>query len=89
MRESGQVFTPASFNASITLMIVPNEAFLSACMARADFLVGGKFLTDVSSSSAVTIWPSSRISSFSFTLTIACSSSAATLAAVFDSGRLI
>src|SRR5207249_11352038 len=63
--KAGRFFTPASFNASITLMIVPNEAFLSACKASADLRVGGKFRTDVSSSSALTTWPSSRISSVS------------------------
>src|SRR5204863_5404851 len=87
--KAGRFFTPASFNASITLMIVPNEAFLSACKASADLRVGGKSFTEVCSSSALTTRPSSRISSFSLTLTMACSSSAAELAAVFDSGRLI
>ncbi len=44
--KAGRFFTPASFNASITLMIVPNEAFLSACKASADLRVGGKSRTD-------------------------------------------
>ena len=46
---AGRFFTPASFNASITLMIVPNVAFLSACNASIERRVAGKFLTAASS----------------------------------------
>ena len=33
---AGKFLTPASFNASMTLIIVPKEAFLSACSASVD-----------------------------------------------------
>ena len=46
-------------------MIVPNEAFLSACNAIPDRRVAGKFRTDASSSSTAITCPSSRTSSFS------------------------
>src|SRR5438309_1619848 len=48
---AGKFFTPASFNASITLMIVPNDAFLSACSASVDLRCSGKLRTAASSSS--------------------------------------
>src|SRR6266704_7143774 len=61
---AGKFLTPASFNASITLMIVPKEAFLSACSASVDLRVSGRFRTAPSSSSTPTVRPSSLISSF-------------------------
>src|SRR5438045_556762 len=60
----GKFLTPASFNASITLMIVPKEAFLSACSASVDFRASGKPRTAPSSSSTPTARPSSLTSSF-------------------------
>src|SRR5436309_4099696 len=63
---AGRFFTPASFNASITLIIVPNDDFLSACKARVARRVAGKLRTEVSNSSSPITWPSSRTSSFSF-----------------------
>src|SRR2546428_539694 len=48
---AGKFFTPANFNASITLMIVPNDAFLSACSASVDLRCSGKPRTAASSSS--------------------------------------
>src|SRR4029077_2248670 len=47
---AGKFFTPASFNASITLMIVPKDAFLSACSASVDLRCSGKPRTAASSS---------------------------------------
>src|SRR5437870_9327278 len=61
---AGRFFTPASFNASITFTIVPNDAFLSACNASVLRRVSDKFFTALSSSSTATIFPSSLISSF-------------------------
>src|SRR5438093_9078688 len=61
---AGKFLTPASFNASITLMIVPKEAFLSACSASVDLRVSGRPRTAPSSSSAPIARPSSLISSF-------------------------
>jgi hypothetical protein len=46
---AGKFFTPASFKASITLMMVPNDAFLSACSASVDFRCSGKSRTATSS----------------------------------------
>src|SRR5215469_10401893 len=68
---AGKFFTPASFNASITLMIVPNDAFLSACSASVDLRSSGKPRTAPSNSSTFTARPSSLISSLSLILTIA------------------
>src|SRR4030095_6887506 len=62
--KAGKVLTRASFNASMTLIIVPKEAFLSACSASVDLRVSGRLRTAPSSSSAPTIRPSSLISSF-------------------------
>src|SRR5436309_11986117 len=87
--KAGKFLTPASFNASITLMIVPKEAFLSACSASVDLRGSGKSRTAPSNSSTVTARPSSLISSLSLMLTIAWSSSAGRFCAVFDSGKLI
>src|SRR5438876_2454195 len=87
--KAGKFLTPASFKASITLMIAPNEAFLSACSASVDFRPSGKSRTAPSSVSTLMARPSSLMSSFSSTLTIACSSSAGSFFAVLDSGRLI
>src|SRR5437762_3720177 len=87
--KAGKFFTPASFNASITLMIVPKEAFLSACSARVDLRVSGKPRTAPSRSSTFTALPSSLISSFSLMLTMTWSSSLGRFCAVFDSGKLI
>src|SRR5262249_27888149 len=50
---AGKFLTPASFNASITLMIVPNDAFLSACNASVDLRSSGKSRTAASSSSTL------------------------------------
>src|SRR6266480_7141631 len=86
---AGKFLTPASFSASITLMIAPNEAFLSACSASVDFRPSGKSRTALSSVSTLVARPSSLMSSFSSTLLIACSSSAGSFFAVLDSGRLI
>src|SRR6266480_6358236 len=61
---AGKFLTPASFNASITLMIVPKEAFLSACSARVDLRASGRARTAPSSSSTPIARPSSLISSF-------------------------
>src|SRR5882672_7402711 len=87
--KAGRFLTPASFNASITLMIVPKEAFLSACSARVDLRVSGKPRTAPSRSSTFTALPSSLISSFSLMLTMTWSSSLGRFCAVFDSGKLI
>src|SRR5438093_12105171 len=87
--KAGKFLTPASFNASITLMIVPKEAFLSACSASVDLRGSGKSRTAPSSSSTVTARPSSLISSFSLMLPIAWSSSSGRFCAVLDSGQLI
>src|SRR6058998_3562115 len=87
--KAGKFLTPASFNASITLMIVPKEAFLSACSASVDLRGSGKSRTAPSSSSTLVARPSSLISSLSLMLTIAWSSSAGGFCAVFDSGKLI
>src|SRR6058998_3862441 len=43
--KAGKFLTPASFNASITLMIVPKEDFLSACSASVDLRASGKSRT--------------------------------------------
>src|SRR2546430_12677457 len=43
--------TPASLSASITLMIVPNDAFRSACKASDAFCVGERLRTAPSSRS--------------------------------------
>src|SRR4051812_29328920 len=86
---AGRFFTPASFNASITLMMVPNDAFLSACNAIAAFRFAGRFLTEPSSSSTPMTWPSSRTSSVSLTLTTECSNSEEDFVEVLESGRLI
>src|SRR5437773_5560658 len=59
--KAGRFLTPASFNASITLMIVPKEAFLSACSASVDLRASGRSRTAPSSSSAPTARPSSLI----------------------------
>src|SRR4030095_1899687 len=61
---AGKFRTPASFNASITLMIVPNDAFLSACSASVDLRSSGKSRTAASSSSTFIARPSSLTSSF-------------------------
>src|SRR5262249_9065132 len=61
---AGRFLTPASFNASITLMIVPKEAFLSACSASVDLRASGKSRTAVSNSSTLIARPSSLTSSF-------------------------
>src|SRR5262245_45517531 len=68
---AGKFFTPASFSASITLMIVPNDAFLSACNASVDLRSSGNPRTAASSSSTFTTRPSSLTSSFWSMLTIA------------------
>src|SRR5947209_13353085 len=86
---AGRFRTHASFRASITLTIVPKDAFLSACKASDAFWVGERFLTARSSSSTPIGRPSSLMSSVSSTVTIACSSSAGAFVAVFDSGKLI
>src|SRR3981081_2631509 len=87
--KEGRFFTPANLSASITLMIVPQDAFLSACKARDDFRVAGKLRTALPSSSTENRFPCSVTSSLSSTLTTACSISAGALVAVFESGRLI
>src|SRR5882724_11204586 len=56
---AGKFFTPASFNASITLMIVPKDAFLSACNASVDLRCSGNPRTAASSSSTFMALPSS------------------------------
>src|SRR5262249_27085323 len=61
---AGKFRTPASFNASMTFMIVPKEAFLSACSASVDLRCSGKSRTAASSSSTFMARPSSLISSF-------------------------
>src|SRR5918996_103648 len=61
---AGKFFTPDSFNASITLMIVPNDAFLSACSASVDFRSSGKPRTAASNSSRFMARPSSFTPSF-------------------------
>src|SRR5260370_23979128 len=61
---AGKFFTPASFNASITFTIVPNDAFLSACNASVPLRMSDKFLTALSRSSTAIVRPSSLISSF-------------------------
>src|SRR5436190_23412481 len=61
---AGKFFTPASFNASMTLMIVPKEAFLSACNTSVDLRCSGKSCTAASSSSTFIARPSSLTSSF-------------------------
>src|SRR5262249_13166191 len=61
---AGKFFMPASFNASITLMIVPNDAFLSGCKANVDLRCSGNSRAAASSSSTVMARPSSLISSF-------------------------
>src|SRR5215471_19151386 len=61
---AGKFFTPASFNASITLMIVPKDAFLSACSASVDLRCSGKPRTAASSWSTFMARPSSLTSSF-------------------------
>src|ERR1700746_3352224 len=43
--KAGKFFTPATFSASITLMIVPNEAFLSACSTIVDLRASCKSRT--------------------------------------------
>src|SRR5690349_12598952 len=60
--KAGKFLTPASFNASITLMMVPKEDFLSAWSARDDLRVSGKSRTAFSSSSIPMARPSSLIS---------------------------
>src|SRR5437762_7173850 len=60
--KAGKFFTPANFNASITLMIMPKEAFLSACSASADLRVSGRPRTAPSSSSTLVARPSSLMS---------------------------
>src|SRR5438270_13360637 len=87
--KAGRFFTPASFNASITLMIMPNDAFLSACKATLDFFVAANSRTATSSSSTGNGRPSSCTSSFASTLTTECSASAGAFCAVCDSGKLI
>src|SRR5438132_3747967 len=67
--KAGKFLTPASFNASITSMIVPKEAFLSACNASVDLRASGRLRTAPSSSSTATARPSSLISSFCSILT--------------------
>src|SRR3954451_24506329 len=54
---AGRLVTPASLSASITLMIVPKEDFLSACKARDDFRVGGRSRTALSRSSTPIVRP--------------------------------
>src|SRR5439155_11298337 len=61
--KAGRFLIPASFNASITLMIVPKEAFLSAFSASVDLRASGKSRTAVSSWSTLIARPSSLISS--------------------------
>src|SRR4030095_10856289 len=61
---AGKFLTPASFNASMTLIIVPKEAFLSAWSASVDFRASGRLRTAPSSSSAPIARPSNLISSF-------------------------
>src|SRR4029079_4568139 len=61
---AGKFRTPASFNASITLIIVPKEAFVSACSASVDLRGSGRLRTAPSSSSTPTVRPSSLIPSF-------------------------
>src|SRR5262249_18496075 len=61
---AGKFLTPASFNASMTLIIVPKDAFLSAWSASVDLRVSGRFRTAPSSSSTPMVRPSSLISSF-------------------------
>src|SRR5207249_2614082 len=68
---AGKFFTPASFNSSITLMIVPKDAFLSACSASVDLRCSGKSRTATSSSSTFMARPSSLTSSSWLMLTIA------------------
>src|SRR6266699_6541093 len=87
--KAGKFLTPASFNASITLMIVPKEAFLSACSASVDLRASLRPRTAPSSSSTLVARPSSLISSLSLMITIAWSCSAGSFFAVLDSGRLI
>src|SRR5881397_97123 len=87
--KAGKFLTPASFNASMTLIIVPKEAFLSAWSASVDLRVSGKLRTAPSSSSTPIACPSNLSSSFWSMLTIACSASAGCFFAVLDSGRLI
>src|SRR5262249_6635362 len=86
---AGKFLTPASFNASITLIIVPNDAFLSACNASVDLRSSGKPRTAASSSSTFMARPSSLISSFFSMLTIAWSSSDRRFCAVLDSCKFI
>src|SRR5438874_1224239 len=57
--KAGKFRTPASFNASMTLMIVPNEAFLSACSTSVDLRASGKSRTAPSSSFTSIARPSS------------------------------
>src|ERR1043166_9633261 len=59
--KAGKFLTPASFNASITLMIVPKEAFLSACNTSVDLRASGKSFIAPSSSSTPTARPSNLI----------------------------
>src|SRR5215467_569930 len=56
--KAGKFLTPASCNASITLMMVPKEAFLSACSASVDLRASGKSRTAPSSSSTPIARPS-------------------------------
>src|SRR5439155_15461961 len=62
--KAGKFLTPASFNASMIFMMVPKEAFLSACSASVDLRASGRSRTAVSSSSTLMARPSSLISSF-------------------------
>src|SRR5438034_7265637 len=61
--KAGKFLTPASFNASITLMIAPKEAFLSAWSASVDLRASGKPCTAASNSSTPMARPSNLISS--------------------------
>src|SRR5437763_1269730 len=61
--KAGKFLTPASFNASITLMIVPKDAFLSAWSASVDLRASGKPCTAASNSSTPMARPSNLISS--------------------------
>src|SRR5882724_10975942 len=61
--KAGKFLTPASFNASITLMIAPKEAFLSAWSASVDLRASGKPCTAASNSSTPMARPSNLTSS--------------------------
>src|SRR6266542_2810102 len=42
--KAGKFLTPPTFNASMIFMIVPKEAFLSACSASVDLRASGKLI---------------------------------------------